>query len=250
MEQAFTKDHILELYLNEIYLGNRSYGVAAAALNYFGKSLNELTIEEAAYLAALPKGPNNYNPKTKYEAAVGRRNWVIDRMIEDGYVDPDSGEAAKQKPLVTIDRSSAFVKDAQYFSEEVRREISQKFGRDSVNEGGLIVRTTLDPKLQEIASNVFHREIQNYDRRHGWRGPLGNIPLTADYREALKRPKSRPERTMAGLKPLCCRFLPIMPLLRPRTVVREIFRWLCFPGHENRWPNRMSAECPNLLPKY
>lgn len=187
MEQAFTKDHILELYLNEIYLGNRSYGVAAAALNYFGKSLNELTIEEAAYLAALPKGPNNYNPKTKYEAAVGRRNWVIDRMIEDGYVDPDSGEAAKQKPLVTIDRSSAFVKDAQYFSEEVRREISQKFGKDSVNEGGLIVRTTLDPKLQEIASNVFHREIQNYDRRHGWRGPLGNIPLTADYREALKK---------------------------------------------------------------
>lgn len=187
MEQAFTKDHILELYLNEIYLGNRSYGVAAAALNYFGKSLNELTIEEAAYLAALPKGPNNYNPKTKYEAAVGRRNWVIDRMIEDGYVDPDSGEAAKQKPLVTIDRSSAFVKDAQYFSEEVRRKISQKFGKDSVNEGGLIVRTTLDPKLQEIASNVFHREIQNYDRRHGWRGPLGNIPLTADYREALKK---------------------------------------------------------------
>ena len=187
MEQAFTKDHILELYLNEIYLGNRSYGVAAAALNYFGKSLNELTIEETAYLAALPKGPNNYNPKTKYEAAVGRRNWVIDRMIEDGYVDPDSGEAAKQKPLVTIDRSSAFVKDAQYFSEEVRREISQKFGKDSVNEGGLIVRTTLDPKLQEIASNVFHREIQNYDRRHGWRGPLGNIPLTADYREALKK---------------------------------------------------------------
>ena len=187
MEQAFTKDHILELYLNEIYLGNRSYGVAAAALNYFGKSLNELTIEEAAYLAALPKGPNNYNPKTKYEAAVGRRNWVIDRMIEDGYVDPDSGEAAKQKPLVTIDRSSAFVKDAQYFSEEVRRKISQKFGKDSVNEGGLIVRTTLDPKLQEIASNVFHREIQNYDRRHGWRGSLGNIPLTADYREALKK---------------------------------------------------------------
>ena len=184
MEQAFTKDHILELYLNEIYLGNRSYGVAAAALNYFGKSLNELTIEEAAYLAALPKGPNNYNPKTKYEAAVGRRNWVIARMIEDGYVDPDSGEAAKQKPLVTIDSSSAFVKDAQYFSEEVRREISQKFGKDSVNEGGLIVRTTLDPKLQEIASNVFLRENQKYNPRLGRRGPLRNIHLTAEYQKA------------------------------------------------------------------
>ena len=87
MEQAFTKDHILELYLNEIYLGNRSYGVAAAALNYFGKSLDKLEIEEIAYLAALPKGPNNYNPQTKYDAAIGRRNWVIDRMFEpfEGY---------------------------------------------------------------------------------------------------------------------------------------------------------------------
>ena len=86
MEQAFTKEHILELYLNEIYLGNRSYGVGAAALNYFGKSLNDLELEEIAYLAALPKGPNNYNPKTRYEAAVGRRNWVLDRMAEDGYI--------------------------------------------------------------------------------------------------------------------------------------------------------------------
>ena len=157
MEQAFTKDHILELYLNEIYLGNRSYGVAAAALNYFGKPLNELTLEETAYLAALPKGPNNYNPKTKYEAAVGRRNWVIDRMVEDEYVTPDEAEAAKQKPLTTVERNAGFVKNAQYFSEEVRREISAKFGADALYEGGLIVRTTLDPKLQEIATRVFIR---------------------------------------------------------------------------------------------
>ena len=163
MEQAFTKDHILELYLNEIYLGNRSYGVAAAALNYFGKPLNELTLEETAYLAALPKGPNNYNPKTKYEAAVGRRNWVIDRMVEDEYVTPDEAEAAKQKPLTTVERNAGFVKNAQYFSEEVRREISAKFGADALYEGGLIVRTTLDPKLQEIATRVFHQELKNYD---------------------------------------------------------------------------------------
>jgi len=187
MEQAFSKDHILELYLNEIYLGNRSYGVAAAALNYFGKPLNELSLEEAAYLAALPKGPNNYNPKTKYEAAVGRRNWVIDRMAEDDYISPDEAEAAKQKPLAVVDRNVNFVKDAQYFSEEVRREISAKFGADSLYEGGLIVRTTLDPKLQEIASRVFHQELKNYDLRHGWRGPLGNIPLTPDYLEVLRK---------------------------------------------------------------
>ena len=189
MEQAFTKDHILELYLNEIYLGNRSYGVAAAALNYFGKPLNELTLEETAYLAALPKGPNNYNPKTKYEAAVGRRNWVIDRMVEDEYVTPDEAEAAKQKPLTTVERNAGFVKNAQYFSEEVRREISAKFGADALYEGGLIVRTTLDPKLQEIATRFFHQELKNYDLRHGWRGALGNIPLTDAYKDELKNAK-------------------------------------------------------------
>ena len=117
MEQAFTKQHILELYLNEIYLGNRSYGVAAAALNYFGKALDDLSIEEVAYLAALPKGPNNYNPKTKYAAAVTRRNWVIDRMVEDGYVTAEDGETAKSKPLEVIARRGEFVKDAEYFSE-------------------------------------------------------------------------------------------------------------------------------------
>ena len=189
IEDAFSKDHILELYLNEIYLGNRSYGVAAAALNYFNKSLNELTLEETAYLAALPKGPNNYHPKKKYEAAVGRRNWVIDRMVEDGYVSAEDGLAAKEKPLVTVDRSSGFLKDSEYFSEEVRREISDQFGNDALYEGGLIVRTTLDPKLQTIATRVFHDEVQNYDSRHGWRGPVANIELTDKYEDELAKIK-------------------------------------------------------------
>ena len=189
IEDAFSKDHILELYLNEIYLGNRSYGVAAAALNYFNKSLNELTLEEAAYLAALPKGPNNYHPTKKYEAAVGRRNWVIDRMVEDGYVSTEDGLAAKEKPLVTVDRSSGFLKDSEYFSEEVRREISDQFGNDALYEGGLIVRTTLDPKLQTIATRVFHNEVQNYDSRHGWRGPVANIKLTDKYEDELAKIK-------------------------------------------------------------
>lgn len=187
MEQAFTKDHILELYLNEIYLGNRSYGVAAAALNYFGKSLDQLDIEEIAYLAALPKGPNNYNPKTKYEAAVGRRNWVIERMREEGYITEEEAAAARDKPLKVVDRGDAFIKDADYFSEEVRREISDKFGKDALYEGGLIVRTTVDPKLQEIATRVFRKELENYDLRHGYRGPLANIPLDGGYREAMEK---------------------------------------------------------------
>lgn len=187
MEQAFSKKHILELYLNEIYLGNRSYGVAAAALNYFGKSLDELTLEETAYLAALPKGPNNYNPKTKYEAAVARRNWVIDRMFEDGYVSEDEAAAAKERPLETIDRRNEFVDNAQYFSEEVRREVSNSFGADALYEGGLIIRTTLNPKLQEIATRVFRGELRNYDIRHGYRGPVAQIELNDSYKENLEK---------------------------------------------------------------
>lgn len=187
IEKSFSKDHILELYLNEIYLGNRSYGVAAAALNYFGKSLDELEIEEMAYLAALPKGPNNYNPKTKYEAAVGRRNWVIDRMEEDNYITEEEALKAKDKPLKVIERNPNIIRDAQYFSEEVRREISSEYGDDALYEGGLFVRTTLNPKLQKIATQAFQKELQNYDRRHGWRGAIDNISLEGDVVERLQK---------------------------------------------------------------
>ena len=161
--------------------------MAAAALNYFGKSLNELNIEEIAYLAALPKGPNNYHPKRKYEAAVGRRNWVLDRMSEEGYISEEEAAAAKEKPLTTVERSGGFLKNAEYFSEEVRREINDDFGEEALYEGGLIVRTTLDPKLQNIATRVFHDEIMNYDRRHGWRGAVANIPLEKGWEEALSK---------------------------------------------------------------
>jgi len=186
IEKAFTKDHILELYLNEIYLGNRSYGVAAAALNYFGKSLEELSIEEVAYLAALPKGPNNYNPKKRYDAALARRNWVISRMLDEEYITEDEAKEAKEKPLVVIDRENRFVKDGDYFSEEVRREIVKKFGNDALYEGGLIVRTTLNPQLQELATKVFKKGVREYDVRHGYRGPLAN---ETDYKKALKKMK-------------------------------------------------------------
>ncbi|MBE6452450.1 MAG: penicillin-binding protein 1A [Alphaproteobacteria bacterium] len=186
IEQAFSKQHILELYLNEIYLGNRSYGVAAAALNYFGKSLDELTIEEAAYLAALPKAPNNYHPKNKYQAAVARRNWVIDRMVEEEFIDFEDGEAAKSKALEVVERSKDMVADAEYFSEEVRRQVNNMFGENALYEGGLLIRTTLDPKLQKIASQVFEQELKNYDIRHGWRGAFANISLDENYQANLK----------------------------------------------------------------
>lgn len=192
MEQAFSKEHILELYLNEIYLGNRSYGVAAAAMNYFGKSLDELTIAEAAYLAALPKGPNNYNPKTKYDAAITRRNWVIDRMQEDGYITELEATEAKSQPLEVISDRDELVKYAQYFSEDVRRQVKKEFGEDALYEGGLLIRTTLNPHLQEIATKAFTKGIDDYDRRHGWRGALQNIVLEEGWQDifqAVKKPR-------------------------------------------------------------
>lgn len=186
INKAFTKDHVLELYLNEIYLGNRSYGVAAAALNYFNKALDELEIEEVAYLAALPKGPNNYHPVRRHDAAVARRNWVISRMAEDGYITKEEAEVAKQKPLVVVSRESGFLKDAEYYSEEVRRTISHNLGDDALYEGGLIVRTTIDPKIQSIATKAFRKGLLDYDLRHGWRGAEKNISLEGDFLSTLK----------------------------------------------------------------
>ena len=185
IDKAFSKDHILELYLNEIYLGNRAYGVAAAAMNYFGKSLDDLTLDEIAYLAALPKGPNNYNPKTRYDAAVARRNWVISRMVEDGYADEKEAEEAKKCPLKVVERKSGFLKDTEYYSEEVRRTISRNFGDEALYQGGLIVRTTIDPRLQEIATKALRKGLLEYDRRHGWRGATTSIKIDENYKKSL-----------------------------------------------------------------
>jgi len=192
MNKAFSKDHILELYLNEIYLGNRSYGVAAAALNYFDKSLEELSVEEAAYLAALPKGPNNYHPVRRHEAAVARRNWVIGRMADDGYISEDEAAAAKAKPLETLSQKNGFLKDAEYYSEEVRRMISHNLGDNALYEGGLIVRTTISPAIQTLATKAFRKGLIEYDRRHGWRGAEANISLDENYKEVLAATKLTP----------------------------------------------------------
>jgi penicillin-binding protein 1A len=174
MERAFTKDTILELYLNEIYLGFGSYGVAAAALNYFNKSLNELSYAEAAYLAALPKAPNNYHPVRKASAAKARRNWVIGRMLEDKRISAENAEQARAEPLLTAQRQDTEFIQADFFTEEVRRELFDRFGEDQLYKGGLSVRTTLDPKFQVLARSVLRQGLEAYDRRHGYRGPVGS----------------------------------------------------------------------------
>ncbi len=175
IEDAFTKNRILELYLNEIYLGYRSFGVAAAALNYFNKSLDELNLAEAAYLAALPKAPNNYHPTKKYDAAVARRDWVLLQMVENDKISRKEADIAMLEPLRTAQRDQEEFVHAAYFTEEVRRWLFDKFGETELYRGGLSVRTTLDPLLQRHADTALRDGLLVYDRRHGWRGPLANI---------------------------------------------------------------------------
>ncbi|MDX7952015.1 penicillin-binding protein 1A [Lichenihabitans sp. Uapishka_5] len=182
IESAYPKEKILELYLNEIYLGLGNYGVAASALNYFGKSVNELDVAECAYLAALPKGPNNYQPFTKHDRAVERRNWVIDRMVENGYVPKDQGEKAKLEPLAVSPRvmtPNSYA--AGYFAEEVRRELSDRYGEKKLYEGGLSVRTTLDPKMQLMARKALVDGLVRFDESKGFRGAIRHVDIGADW---------------------------------------------------------------------
>ena len=187
IEEALPKDRILELYLNEIYLGYGSYGVAAAAINYFGKPLDQLTLPEAAYLAALPKAPNNYHPVRRHDAAVARRNWVIQRMVEEGFVDVAEGLEAQAQPLEVGEGGSRDDVVADYPTEEIRRQIVELYGSDALYEGGLYVRSTIDPRLQEIARRALRAGLSDYDRRHGYRGPLANLPLDDTWAQALEQ---------------------------------------------------------------
>lgn len=181
MERAFSKHHILTLYFNQIFLGFRSYGVAAAALNYFNKSLDELTLSECAFLASLPKAPNNYNPITNKDRAITRRNWVLDRMAEDGYISQEEAEVAKQDD---IEVSESFISKNQryslYFSEEVRKFLSGIYGEEQLYSGGLAVRTTVDPEYQRIATRAVRKALLNFDKKKGWRGAEKHIDIDAE----------------------------------------------------------------------
>ena len=182
IEAAYSKEKILELYLNEIYLGLSNYGVAAAALNYFDKSVHDLTISEVAYLAALPKEPSSLNPFRNHDRAVERRNYVIGRMAEDGYITAEQARQARAEPLIVNPRvltpnSIA----AGFFAEEVRRELSERYGEQKLYEGGLSVRTTLDPKIQLMARKALVDGLVRYDEAHGWHGALKSIDLGQDW---------------------------------------------------------------------
>lgn len=199
IEQALDKERILELYLNEIFLGNRAYGVAAAALNYFDKPLSELTIGEAAFLAVLPKGPANYNPRTAAgrERAIARRDYVIARMLENGYITEEEARAARAEPLNVVDRLSgdSYVA-AAHFVESVRLEALEQYGERDLYEDGLSIRSTIDTRLQLIAARSLRRGLEAYDRRHGWRGPVSQDgDPEGDIRSQLSEARRPPSMT-------------------------------------------------------
>lgn len=193
IERVLDKDRILELYLNEIYLGNRAYGVAAASLNYFNKPLNELTISEAAYLAILPKGPANYQLPRHRERALDRRNYAVSRMLERGYITGEQAEEARAADLVTVDRLSGdqYVA-ASHFVEEIRRQVQAQYGEDALYDGGLSIRSTLDTRLQLAAARALRSGLEAYDRRHEWRGPIGRGDPSGDVESQLREAQRPP----------------------------------------------------------
>ncbi len=185
LEQSYSKQRIMELYLNQIFLGRNSYGVAAAALSYFDKALGELNLQEMGYLAALPKAPSNYDPVRDKDDATERRNWVLGQMASNKYITPEQATAAQATNLDSVETRAA-TKDyrGDYFLEEVRREIGRKFGEDQLYKGGLTVRSTIDSRLQVIAEKVMRQALLAHDRR-GWRGPFTHIALDGNWRGRL-----------------------------------------------------------------
>ena len=178
IERSLSKERILELYLNQIYLGQGSYGIAAASLEYFDKSIDELNYEEAALLAALPKAPSRYNPYRNENVAKFRRNLVLKNLLDNKYLDENKYKILKNKNIILKKRKKIFLEESRYYVEEVRKNIITQLGYDKVYKDGLNIKTPLNLNLQEIASSALRQGIESYDRRKGWRGPINNISLS------------------------------------------------------------------------
>ena len=188
VEHVLSKKQILQIYLNQIYLGLGTYGVAAAAQAYFDKPLAKLTLAEAAFLGGLPKAPSTYNPFTNHAGALARRNWVLDRMANDGDITRAAANAAKAEPLVprAAGPAPAPLPEAGYFTEAVRQELINRYGLTRATTGGLIVRTSLDPALQRAAVTSVRDGLIAYDHIHGgWRGPVTKLPSTQGWQTGL-----------------------------------------------------------------
>ena len=187
IERALSKERILELYLNQIYLGEGSYGIASASLRYFAKSINELNYSEAALLAALPKAPSKYNPYKNKKLAKFRRNLVVNNLLENSYIDKNQYKKIIKSEIKLKKRKRIYLEDSRYFVEEVRKKVINKYGFNKVYKQGFNIKTPIDLNLQNIATKSLRKGLENYDRRRGWRGPLLNKKLNNEWKKGLEK---------------------------------------------------------------
>ena len=186
IERAYSKERIMELYLNQIYLGEGTYGIAAASLEYFDKAVNDLTYDEAALLAGLPKAPSRYNPYKSIEKAKKRRNLVLKNLFENSYINEEEFKNLKKKEIKTKKRKIELLEEANFYSEEVRRIVSDTYGYDDLYKGGLSIRTPLNSNYQIEALKALRKGLEEYDNRHGWRGPITNL-TTTNWQKNIKK---------------------------------------------------------------
>jgi len=189
IEKAYNKKKILELYLNQIYLGEGTYGIAAASLEYFDKSVKELNYSEAALLAALPKAPSKYNPFRFYEEAKLRRNLVLQNLNENNFINNSELEKYKLQEINLKKRKIKLLQEANYYTEEIRRNIKDNYGYDKLYAEGFSIKSALDVNYQLYALSALRSGIESYDRRHGWRGPILNTKTERNWKEKLKEKK-------------------------------------------------------------
>ena len=186
IERALTKERILELYLNQIYLGSGSYGVAAASLEYFDKSIQELNYEEAALLAALPKAPSKYNPYRNIELAKFRRDLVLKNLLDNDFINSKEFNDLKKKEIYLKKNKKIFLEDAQYYIEDVRKNIIQELSYEKVYKQGFNINTPINLELQKIATNSLREGLISYDKRKGWRGVIDNKDFSSKWYSGLE----------------------------------------------------------------
>ena len=187
LERALSKERILELYLNQIYLGEGSYGIASASLRYFDKPISNLNYSEASLLAALPKAPSRYNPRKNIELAKFRRNLVIKNLYENSYINEDQLKKLLKSDIILKKRKRIYLEDSRYYVEDVRKKIVQKYGFDKVYKQGFNIKTPLNLNLQSKATAALREGLIKYDKRKGWRGPLTNVTYSENWNNDLDK---------------------------------------------------------------
>ena len=189
IERALSKERILELYLNQIYLGSGAYGVAAASLEYFDKSIKDLNYSEAALLAALPKAPSRYNPYRDPDIAKFRRNLVLKNLLDNNYLTSEWYEKLTKEEIILKKNKKIYLEDAQYFIEDVRKSVIETLSYDKVYKQGFNINTPIDLNLQKIATKSLRDGLIAYDKRKGWRGPLTNKIYNSEWKKDLEKYK-------------------------------------------------------------